>query len=114
MPVPSPETPERRARREKARRQIGARLRELRIERGLTQAAVALEAGLSRNMVIWLETGQRSIAHERLWDLADALSVPIEELFREPSSESEGEIYKGGTRPSNYSAGHVKRKTDKN
>lgn len=54
--------------------------------------SLALEAGLSRNMVIGIEWGEKSVAYERLWDIADVLGVNVHDLFsdasREPSSDS--------------------------
>jgi transcriptional regulator with XRE-family HTH domain len=63
------------------------------MSQGLTQMSLALEAGLSRNMVIGIEWGEKSVAYERLWDIADVLGVNVHDLFsdastREPSSDS--------------------------
>jgi len=69
---------------EKRRRQVGARIRELRLLRELTQESMALEAQLSRNMVIGIEWGRKSVAYERLWDIADVLEVDILDLFAPP------------------------------
>ncbi|WP_416377453.1 helix-turn-helix transcriptional regulator [Arthrobacter sp. JZ12] len=53
---------------------------------GLSQEALGLEAGMHRSMVISLEWGRRTVAYERLWDVADVLGVRVEELFVAPSS----------------------------
>ena len=45
------------------------------LEAGLTQEALALESGLSRNQLVELEHGRRRGLFERLDDLADALSL---------------------------------------
>jgi transcriptional regulator with XRE-family HTH domain len=71
---------------EKRRQQVGARIRELRLLRDLTQESLALEAQLSRNMVIGIEWGRKSVAYERLWDIADVLGVDILDLFSPPSA----------------------------
>jgi transcriptional regulator with XRE-family HTH domain len=63
---------------------VGGRIRALRLERGLSQEAVALEAGMSRNTLIGIEWGRKSIAYERLWDLAEAFDVGVEELLGDP------------------------------
>jgi transcriptional regulator with XRE-family HTH domain len=68
------------------RKQVGGRIREIRIDQGLTQEALALEAGMSRNMIIGLEWGRKSIAYERLWDVAAVLGVEIEQLLQQPGS----------------------------
>lgn len=81
------------------RTKVGARIRELRLSQNLSQEALALESGLSRNMVIGLEWGRKSVAYERLWDVADVLGVPIESLFTEADSLPSNAPYKGGRRP---------------
>ena len=60
---------------------VGLRVRLLRYERGLTQEELAAAAGMSRNSLLWLENGQRSLLFDRLYDLADALGVDISELM---------------------------------
>jgi transcriptional regulator with XRE-family HTH domain len=88
------------SRRWKARRlQVGARIRELRLSQELSQEALALESGLSRNMVIGIEWGRKSVAYERLWDVADVLGVSINSLFMEAEELPSNEPYKGGRRP---------------
>lgn len=67
---------------------MGARIRELRIGRELTQEALGLEAGLSRVMVIKIEAGEKSLAYERLWDLADVLGVDVVDMLSAPSADS--------------------------
>lgn len=81
------------------RLQVGGRIRELRISSGLTQEALALEVGMSRNMLIHLEWGKRSIAYERLWDIASVLGVTIEELLTPPTVPPNRGPYRGGSRP---------------
>jgi len=83
------------------RRQVGSRIRELRIGQELTQEALALEAGLSRVMIIGIEWGKRSLAYERLWDIADVLGVDVTDLFSNPSSTPSGEPHRRGRVKSN-------------
>jgi transcriptional regulator with XRE-family HTH domain len=59
---------------------VGANIRRLRLEAGLTQEALALEAGMARNMLIHVEHGSRSVTFERLYDLAQALGVDASTL----------------------------------
>ncbi|WP_405472624.1 helix-turn-helix domain-containing protein [Paenarthrobacter ilicis] len=100
MPTrPSQQTPEQTLKWETRRRTVGAKIRELRLEQNLSQEALALESGLSRNMIIGLEWGRKSVAYERLWDIADVLQVPIMQLLAEPTSEVVSAPYKGGSRP---------------
>lgn len=78
---------------------VGARVRELRLEQGLSQESLALESGLSRNMIIGIEWGRKSVAYERLCDIADVLDVPINELLLPPDSAAKSSPYRGGQRP---------------
>lgn len=78
---------------------VGARIRELRLEQGLSQEALALESGLSRNMIIGIEWGKKSVAYERLWDIADVLEVPVTDLLLPPDSSAKNMPYRGGRRP---------------
>ena len=62
------------------REQLGKRIRSLRLERGLSQEALGLECGLSRNMLIGVEWGKRGIMFERIEDIAEALGVTLQDL----------------------------------
>lgn len=78
---------------------VGGRIRELRLAQGLSQEALALESGLSRNMIIGIEWGKKSVAYERLWDIADVLEIPVIELLLPPDSPATSTPYRGGRRP---------------
>jgi DNA-binding XRE family transcriptional regulator len=78
---PSQNSPERVAVWERRRRAVGHRIREIRIERELTQEALALQSGVTRTVLIAVEHGRRSLLFERLFDLADALGVPVAQLL---------------------------------
>ncbi|GAA1463531.1 helix-turn-helix domain-containing protein [Williamsia maris] len=83
MPTrPSQREPDREASWIQSRALVGARIRALRIERGLTQEALALESGVTRNILIQVEHGKRGLLYERLFDLADALEVSVSDLVR--------------------------------
>lgn len=62
---------------------VGETVRTLRNERGLTQERLAELAGLDRTTVVNFESGRRGVLYERLFDIADALEVPMAELVRE-------------------------------
>lgn len=64
-----------------SRARVGANVRARRLEAGLTQEALALESGLSRNQLIELEHGRRGVLFERLEDLADALGTDAASLM---------------------------------
>ncbi|MGC4932590.1 helix-turn-helix domain-containing protein [Gordonia sp. DT30] len=81
MPTrPSQRDPEREEDWHQRRREVGARIRRLRIQRGLTQESLSLESGVSRNVLIQVEHGVRGLMFERLFDLADALGVDITDI----------------------------------
>lgn len=50
-------------------------------------------------MLIHLEWGKRSIAYERLWDIASVLGVTIEELLTPPTVPPSRGPYRGGSSP---------------
>lgn len=60
---------------------LGRRIRALRLAQGLSQEALALESGLSRNMLIQVEWGKRGLLTERLGDLAQVLGVSVADLL---------------------------------
>lgn len=59
--------------------------------------SLALEAGLSRNMLIGIEWGQKSVAYERLWDIADVLEVDVRDFFSDVSSEPSSGVHRRGS-----------------
>ena len=66
---------------------VGATIRELRIQHGMTQEALALTSGVTRNVLIDVEQGKRGLLYERLFDIAEALQVDIGALLEgSPSS----------------------------
>lgn len=65
------------------RREIGARIRDIRRCRAHSQEHLAELAGLSRQSIYRVELGQRSAHLDWLIQIADALEVPLAELVRE-------------------------------
>jgi transcriptional regulator with XRE-family HTH domain len=63
------------------RAQLAANLIRLRREKGMSQEALALEAGLHRTFVAHVERQVRNISLDNLTRLADALSVPVYNLL---------------------------------
>jgi DNA-binding XRE family transcriptional regulator len=80
---PSQNNPERVVVWENRRRQVGHRIRTLRIQQGLTQEALALKSGVTRNVLIDVEHGRRGLLYERLFDIADALQIPAADLLND-------------------------------
>lgn len=50
----------------------------------MTQEILALHSGVTRNVLIDVEFGRRGLLYERLFDLAEALDVPVAELLAVP------------------------------
>lgn len=63
------------------RRLVGQRIRNLRLASGMTQEALALKSGLSRNLLVDVELGKSGLLYERLFDLASALAIPASEFL---------------------------------
>lgn len=61
---------------------FGRRVRELRKKKGMSQEALALEAGLDRSYVGGVERGERNISLINIEKLARALGVRGKELLR--------------------------------
>jgi transcriptional regulator with XRE-family HTH domain len=55
---------------------LGKAIRKVRTLRGISQAALAEQAGLQSNFVALVERGQRGVSMETLNSLADALDMP--------------------------------------
>ena len=62
--------------------QLGKRIAFLRKEKGMSQLDLALEAGVSAPYLSSLERGKRNPTLEILTNIARALQVGLEELFR--------------------------------
>ena len=63
------------------RARFGERVRELRLERGLTQEALAARAGLHSTYVGGIERGKRNVGFDNIVKLARALGEHPAALF---------------------------------
>ncbi|GAA2926253.1 hypothetical protein GCM10010458_05230 [Microbacterium luteolum] len=91
MPVPdSKSSDEQKEAWRRARLLVGAAVRNERLRAGLTQEALALESGVTRNMLIHVEHGNRGVSFERIYDLAEALGIDAAALMP-PSDPASGE-----------------------
>ena len=59
---------------------VGARIRALRTERGLSLSSLAAEAGIGKGSLSELETGRRNPTLDTLYALAGPLGVPLASL----------------------------------
>lgn len=66
-------------------KQFGENLRRLRKLKGVSQEQLAFEAELDRSFVGQVERGERNLSLLNIHRLAEALGVPIENLFSEDS-----------------------------
>lgn len=66
---------------EKIQQQFGARLRELRKSKGLSQEALALASELDRTYIGSVERGERNISLLNIYKIASALRIPAKDLF---------------------------------
>jgi transcriptional regulator with XRE-family HTH domain len=64
-----------------ARTALGSRLREIRQSRGMTQTAVARQAGLSRSFYAQVEHARQAISVDRAFAIASVLGVEMTDLF---------------------------------
>lgn len=54
---------------------------------------------MTRNTLIGIEWGKRSVGYERLFDIADALGCDVSALFELPTEAPIRTPYRGGSRP---------------
>ena len=68
----------------KALDQVGPRLKQLRLHRGVTLTALSESTGISKSTLSRLETGQRRASLELLLPLAQSYRVPLDDLVGAP------------------------------
>jgi transcriptional regulator with XRE-family HTH domain len=79
---------------------VARNLRRLRVERSLSQEALAADAGIDRTYVSRLERGLENPTVAVLEQIADALSATIVEFFVVPApDEPPPKPLRGGRRP---------------
>jgi transcriptional regulator with XRE-family HTH domain len=61
---------------------LGKRLRDLRLQSGISQEALAAEAGVHRTYLGGIERGERNPSLANLHKLAQALGVDLATLFK--------------------------------
>jgi transcriptional regulator with XRE-family HTH domain len=80
-----------------AYKRLVERLRELRVERGLTQVEVARRLGTRQQYVSLVETGERRLDPVECQELAELYGVEIGELVGSARPESDKAGKAGGT-----------------
>lgn len=63
-------------------KKVGIRIRQIRLEKKLTQEELALEAGLNRAYIGYIERGERNPSTETISKIAKALKVPLYTLYK--------------------------------
>ena len=63
-------------------KKLGWRIRGIREGKGLSQEKVALEAGLNRTYIGFIERGERNPSIQVVAKIAKVLKIPLYELFR--------------------------------
>lgn len=60
---------------------VGQRIRQRRWMSGMTQQQLAEKVGIKFQQIQKYETGMNRVSASRLWDIAEALSVPVSFFF---------------------------------
>ena len=72
---------------------FGQRVRELRKNKGVSQAAVAALAGVDRSYMGHIERGEKNITLTKIYQISEALGIEVADLFPRtatPSMSSSG------------------------
>lgn len=69
---------------------FGKNLRAIREEKGMSQEALAFEAGFSRSYYTEVETGKRNISLINIIKLATALKIELNKLIEVAALEKDG------------------------
>ncbi|WKZ26605.1 MAG: helix-turn-helix transcriptional regulator [Candidatus Paceibacterota bacterium] len=64
------------------KKQLGQKIKELRLEAGISQEKLATKAKLHRTYMSDIERGERNVSVENIKKISDALDVDPDELLR--------------------------------
>jgi len=70
---------------------VGKRVRQRRWMKGVTQQQLGNEVGIKFQQIQKYETGMNRVSASRLWDIAEALDVPVS-FFFEGFEEKSGDV----------------------
>ncbi|MCH2065889.1 helix-turn-helix domain-containing protein [Shimia sp.] len=69
---------------------VGKKIRQRRWLTGMTQQQLAEQVGIKFQQIQKYETGANRVSASRLWDISDALDVPVSFFFEGLESDSDG------------------------
>ena len=81
---------------------VGIKIRQRRWLVGMTQQQLAAEVGIKFQQIQKYETGMNRVSASRLWDIAEALDVPVPFFFEgysadeETSAQTDGRVHTVG------------------
>jgi len=61
---------------------LGKRVKKLREDKELSQEKLALEAGLNRAYIGYIERGERNPSIKTMTKIANVLKIPLSEIFK--------------------------------
>ena len=67
---------------------VGSKIKMVRETKGISQKDLAYEADLDRSYIASIEVGKRNVSIINLEKIANALKIPLYELFTEQEDES--------------------------
>ena len=78
------------ASRSQAHAALGRAVRDLRVDRGISQEDLAHRSGMHRTYVGGIERGERNVSYANLLRLAEALGVPPSQLLARAEAPPDG------------------------
>ncbi|MBE1292111.1 MAG: helix-turn-helix transcriptional regulator [Shimia sp.] len=69
---------------------VGKKIRQRRWLTGMTQQQLAEQVGIKFQQIQKYETGANRVSASRLWDISDALDVPVSFFFEGLETDSDG------------------------
>lgn len=62
---------------------LGSRIKELRIDKAMTQDKLSIESDIEKSMLSRIESGRVNFTIRTLYKISKALNAPITDFFRE-------------------------------
>ena len=67
---------------------VGKRIKELRVEKGISQEDLALKCGLDRTYITYVENAKKNVTVETLFKITQALDIKLSDFFDMDESTS--------------------------